>query len=44
MGEDECKRVEHLIPFPEDEEKHLLPRPWFDGRHAKADVKGRNEN
>lgn len=44
MSEKEYKRVEHLIPFPEDEAKHTVPRPWFDGRHAKADPKGQGEN
>jgi len=44
MSEKHWKNVEHLIPLPEDEAKHSLPRPWFDGRHANADLKGTGEN
>ena len=40
MDKKHWKNVEHLIPTKE-EERHLLPKPWFDGRHAKADMDGK---
>jgi hypothetical protein len=43
MDEKHYRNVEHLIPC-KDEQKHLLPKPWFTGRHAKADPKENNEN
>ena len=38
------RNVEHLVPRTAEERKHVLPQPWFSGKHVKTDSKENKEN
>lgn len=44
MSDDNHRHVVHLVPKKDEEDCHLFPKPWFEGRVIRGDTKETSEN